>query len=570
MKVELADIIDAIEMTDQYSEYFLDKETGEIVSIIEFAMDRSDIEETSNQLDEHGFYRLPTSYEIHDYKIMEDFIYGLPDEYQNKLRRLIRGRGAFRRFKDAAIELGIEQKWYDYKASAYRRKAIEWCEENEIEYFETDATIRYISSHIETVWINPRLLPFNMVDALCQLVVSDADIKDAEERLQRFAPFIERTFPETKETHGLIESPLVQISKMQKKLEVEYHSKIPGKLFLKMDSHLAIAGSIKARGGIYEVLKHAEDLALSAGKLRLCDSYEKLSDMKDFFNQYTIQVGSTGNLGLSIGIMSAALGFKVKVHMSADARQWKKDLLRSKGVEVIEYASDYSKAVAEGRKLSDSDPNSYFIDDEKSVNLFLGYAVAANRIVSQFEEAGIKVDEQHPLIVYIPAGVGGAPGGVTYGLKRIFGDNVHCFFTEPVNCPSVLLGIATQKFEKANVHDFGLSGETEADGLACASPSGFVTRIMTNLLSGEFTLQDDRLYDYLRLLDKMEGIRIEPSSCAAFIGPCTLLRNENSKKYCEEHGLTEEKLSEATQIVWATGGSLVPDEIWDEYLGKKL
>ena len=157
-------------------------------------------------------------------------------------------------------------------------------------------TIRDVTEKKETVWINDKLLPFRLIDGLCQLVVSDEDIADAEARLARFAPYIEKCFPETVETHGLIESPLKEIPDMKRSLE-EAESKIPGKLLLKMDSHLAIAGSIKARGGIYEVLKHAETLAIRSGKLSLRDNYAKIVDLKDFFAQYTVQVGSTGNLG---------------------------------------------------------------------------------------------------------------------------------------------------------------------------------------------------------------------------------------------------------------------------------
>ena len=359
---------------------------------------------------------------------------------------------------------------------------------------------------------------------------------------------------------------------MKAALEETYNADIPGRLLLKMDSHLAIAGSVKARGGIYEVLKHAEDLALEAGMITEEDNYERFADddMKEFFGQYTVQVGSTGNLGLSIGIMSAFLGFKVKVHMSADARQWKKDMLRSKGVDVIEYDDDYSAAVLEGRRQSDLDPSSYFVDDEYSVPLFLGYAVAARRMLKQFEELDITVDEDHPLIVYIPCGVGGAPGGVCYGLKRLFGDNVHVFFCEPTLFPSVLLGMASDRHNEVNVSDFGLTGMSAADGLACASPSGFVTRIDRNLLSGDFTVRDAILFDYMRMLKKTEDIFIEPSSCAAFTAPVNLLKYEATRAYLEKHGLTADKLANSAQICWATGGRLVPDEIWDKYMNTYL
>ncbi len=134
MKVKLSEIIDAIKMTDQESEYFLDKETGKIVWISDFAMDAKEREEVCEQLDEHGFYRLPTSFDIHEYSIMEDFVYSLPESKRDRLARAISGRGAFRRFKDGIWQLGIEEQWYEYQGSAYKRMAIEWCEDNNIEY----------------------------------------------------------------------------------------------------------------------------------------------------------------------------------------------------------------------------------------------------------------------------------------------------------------------------------------------------------------------------------------------------------------------------------------------------
>lgn len=409
----------------------------------------------------------------------------------------------------------------------------------------------------EVFWINPKYESFDNVKD--SLEVSKGDVLDAEKRLNRFAPYIKSAFPETASSDGIIESPIAKIPNMKKRMESDLDKKISGELLVKLDSNLPIAGSIKARGGIYEVLKHAETLAIEKDMLSIEDDYSIINSdrFRDFYSNYTIQVGSTGNLGISIGIMSAKLGFKVKVHMSRDAKEWKKGLLRSKGVEVIEYASDYSKAVEEGRKLSDMNPKSYFIDDENSKDLFMGYAVAAFRLKKQLEDANILVDEKHPLIVYLPCGVGGGPGGVAYGLKLVYGDSVHCFFAEPTHSPSMLLGLVTGLHSEICVQDFGIDNKTEADGLAVGRPSSFVGKTMEKLLAGEYTIDDERLYKLLQALLDEEQIYLEPSALAGFMGPVYV-----SEKECIEH------LENATHICWATGGSLVPKKLMEKYYEK--
>ena len=434
---------------------------------------------------------------------------------------------------------------------------------------EENPTVRALAEEREILWLNPKLASFET--ACGGLPLSMADVDDAEARLARFAPFIMKKFPETADAGGIIESELREAVEMKERLNEKYGAKIEGRLFVKMDGDLPIAGSIKARGGIYEVLKHTEELAFEHGLLRDGDSYEKLAsdEARKFFSQYTMQVGSTGNLGLSIGIMSAAIGYNAVVHMSADARAWKKALLRSHGVKVIEYDTDYSEAVKQGRAQSDADPKSYFVDDENSKNLFLGYAVAAKRIVPQLKALGVAPDAEHPLFVYLPCGVGGAPGGVTFGLKQIFGDAVHCFFIEPTQAPCMVLGMASGLHNGIAVRDIGLTGLTHADGLAVGRASGFVGRVMEPLLSGGFTLRDAKLYEYMRDLLETENAFIEPSSCAAFEGPALLGRSEEWREYIEAHGLAE-KMKNAAHIAWATGGRLVPEEIRKEYIATRL
>jgi len=401
-------------------------------------------------------------------------------------------------------------------------------------------------------WLNPNIIPMEQFSAS---TLNKKSMQEAEELWMRFKPFFRKEFPETKGMNGVIESPLTKIPAMQEALGNMFQPKITGNLYLKSDNELPIAGSVKARGGIYEVLHYAESLASSAGMIDKNESYEQFAseEFKRFFNDHRIGVGSTGNLGLSIGIISAKLGFDVAVYMSRDARQWKKDLLRAKGATVYEFDGDFGEAITAGRKKTTEDPKGYFVDDESSEHLFNGYSTAAFRLKKQLEEAEITVNSDHPLFVYLPCGVGGAPGGITYGLKQLFGDDVHCFFVEPTHSPSVLMGLVTGEKHKVSVQDFGIDNRTEADGLAVGRPSRFASTISDQLVSGIYTIEDDILFQLLSNLVDHENIYLEPSATAGLVGPQRIAETS----YLTDGNIRDDNI---THIAWATGGGLVPQE----------
>jgi hypothetical protein len=129
---------------------FLNIRTGEFVTLTDeylgAAEEGKDLEnfpewqrEVIQQADEvlysSNYRELPTKFEIHEYKIMESFCYSVEDEaLRRRLLNGIRGRGAFRYFKDVIYEFGIEEEWYQFREQAFKEIAIDWLESNKIAY----------------------------------------------------------------------------------------------------------------------------------------------------------------------------------------------------------------------------------------------------------------------------------------------------------------------------------------------------------------------------------------------------------------------------------------------------
>jgi hypothetical protein len=158
LTVKLNDVVEAIHSAMEEHVHYLDKRTGEIILLTREELEAAEEDEIISDYPDwqrdsilkarkvlgasDEFLELPGQFDIHEYKIMEDFCLTFEDRQVGQdLLRLIKGSGAFRRFKNAINEMGVDKAWYEFKRNELEKIAIEWLEENEIPYSRDDDAI---------------------------------------------------------------------------------------------------------------------------------------------------------------------------------------------------------------------------------------------------------------------------------------------------------------------------------------------------------------------------------------------------------------------------------------------
>ena len=121
-------------------EYYYDTKIEEILMIFDGMVNGETDPELIEDIEEgfiEDYIPLPRQYDMNEYRMMEEFIYDLPaGRAQNALDAAIRGKGAFRRFKDRLYDFDLQEKWYKYRDDCYEQIARDWCERFGIEIEE--------------------------------------------------------------------------------------------------------------------------------------------------------------------------------------------------------------------------------------------------------------------------------------------------------------------------------------------------------------------------------------------------------------------------------------------------
>ena len=252
-------------------------------------------------------------------------------------------------------------------------------------------------------------------------------------------------------------TPLISLSKLSKKLKIK-------KIFYKDESKRFKLKSFKALGGAYAV--------------------EKITNGK---KDIVISTATAGNHGRSVAWGSKKLGLKCKIFISEYVSEFRAEVMRSFGADVIRVKGNYDNSLKEC--IKESKQNDWQIvqdvawQDYKLVPklTMAGYSVMMKEISTQ-------INSQQISHIILQAGVGGMAAAMVAGIARYLDNVPKIIIVEPESAACVLESIKAGKIEKITIKKESLMG-----GMSCDEVSLLPWEILKNSVNYCVTVSDDNI-----------------------------------------------------------------------------
>jgi len=293
-------------------------------------------------------------------------------------------------------------------------------------------------------------------------------------------------------------TPLISLNKLSEKLKLN-------KIFYKDESKRFHLKSFKALGGAYAVEK------VTKGN-----------------KEVVISTATAGNHGRSVAWGSKKLGLKCKIFISEYVSEFRAEVMRSFGADVIRVKGNYDNSLKECIKQSKQN-NWQIVQDVAWQDYKLvpkltmaGYSVMMKEISEQ-------ISNQQISHIILQAGVGGMAAAMVAGIARYLNNVPKIIVVEPENAACVLASIKTGKIEKISIEKESLMG-----GMSCDEVSLVPWQILQNSVSHCVTVSDDYISKTVRFLAncKFSDEKIVGGECSTpgIISLVTLCNDTEVKK----------------------------------------
>ena len=226
--------------------------------------------------------------------------------------------------------------------------------------------------------------------------------------------------------------------------------------------------------------------------------------------EVVVSTATAGNHGRSVAWGSKKLGLKCKIFISEYVSEFRAEVMRSFGADVIRVKGNYDNSLKECIKQSKQN-NWQIVQDVAWQDYKLvprltmaGYSVMMKEISEQ-------LNNQQISHVILQAGVGGMAAAMVAGIARYLDHVPKIIIVEPESAACVLESIKVGKIEKISIKKESLMG-----GMSCDEVSLVPWKILKNSISHCVTVSDNYISKTVKLLanSKLSNEKIIGGECS--------------------------------------------------------